>query len=411
MGCCLSSVEEDAPRYADLEDEIGAANRRCWIVNGGVELEDILESGAVGLVKVGYLIELSESRGILQRRQLLPPQAFVSTTELKAATNQYELPIIVLSYPWLHPAHPDPKGENLVRIGRALKAHTRNGELKYGVFIDFISLFQHPDPANGLMRTEDESRLFTEGLSGLSALYSHPWTTVFRLTTAPDGYPAGYDMPASCNVAEYHERGWCFTETCWASLTKDSANSLDLGLFTGTNMASLNERLGMIDECRMGGRRPPLLPDQFEAEIATKRFTNGKDDRPLVTRLYREAFEAQFKMAPRILNYHSVGWGDAEAAQIARLISSGALHESSVEMISLGGNQITDAGVAPLCEALSQARWRKKFTLMLTNNRISDEGGAAIAAVAKQANFNLRLDGWDVDCMKMEDQDGVSVVV
>ena len=46
--------------------------------------------------------------------------------------------------------HPDPIGANLARAARALKAPlTRLPRL--GVFWDFGSLYQHPDPANGVV--------------------------------------------------------------------------------------------------------------------------------------------------------------------------------------------------------------------------------------------------------------------
>ncbi|EOD11668.1 hypothetical protein EMIHUDRAFT_214559 [Emiliania huxleyi CCMP1516] len=57
------------------------------------------------------------------------------------------------------------------------------------------------------------------------------------------------------------------------------------------------------------GRRPPLLPSAFAAELETKSFTNGKDDKPL----------EQFGKATR-LDYVQLGWGDAEAAQLAEML-------------------------------------------------------------------------------------------
>eukprot|EP00315_Gephyrocapsa_oceanica_P014035 CAMPEP_0185346154 /NCGR_PEP_ID=MMETSP1364-20130426/260_1 /TAXON_ID=38817 /ORGANISM="Gephyrocapsa oceanica, Strain RCC1303" /LENGTH=87 /DNA_ID=CAMNT_0027945411 /DNA_START=33 /DNA_END=292 /DNA_ORIENTATION=+ len=73
------------------------------------------------------------------------------------------------------------------------------------------------------------------------------------------------------------------------------------------------------DCTQAGGRRPPLLPSAFAAELETKSFTNGKDDKPLVKRLYEAAFEEQFGKATE-LNYESLGWGDAEAAQLAEVL-------------------------------------------------------------------------------------------
>jgi len=43
----------------------------------------------------------------------------------------------------------------------------------------------------------------------------------------------------------------------------------------------------------------------------------------LVKRLYEAAFEEQFGKATE-LGYHGLGWGDAEAAQLAEVLASGA---------------------------------------------------------------------------------------
>ena len=108
----------------------------------------------------------------------------------------------------------------------------------------------------------------------------------------------------------------------------------------------------LIDDCiQAGGRRPPLLPSAFAAELETKSFTNGKDDKPLVKRLYEAAFKEQFGKETKLF-YVQLGWGDAEAAQLAELLASGA---------------------APRLE-----------TLIITNNEIRDEGCKALAAALKE---------------------------
>ena len=58
--------------------------------------------------------------------QLLPPEAFATVDEVIAATTDGDpfaisLPIICISYPWLTRDHPDPYGENLALIGKALR--------------------------------------------------------------------------------------------------------------------------------------------------------------------------------------------------------------------------------------------------------------------------------------------------
>ena len=79
--------------------------------------------------------------------------------------------------------------------------------LRWGVFWDYGSLFQHE-------RTEAETELFKQGLGFLGSFYSHPETIVFRLTTFPEGYPEGYDLPSWANVAAYPDRGCAAPSPC-----------------------------------------------------------------------------------------------------------------------------------------------------------------------------------------------------
>lgn len=72
----------------------------------------------------------------------------------------------------------------------------------------FCSL--HQRGPTGEERTEAEAALFRRALGGLSHFYSHPYTTVFRLTALPQGYPDGFIFPpgSTPNTADYIDRGW-----------------------------------------------------------------------------------------------------------------------------------------------------------------------------------------------------------
>ncbi|EOD08736.1 hypothetical protein EMIHUDRAFT_124929, partial [Emiliania huxleyi CCMP1516] len=175
-----------------------------------------------------------------------------------------------------------------------------------------------PTPADTAAPTQPAAALpsatdLGEGLGCLGTLYSHKYTWVLRLTSFPDGHKAE-DQAEGTNVAKYFDRGWCATESSWAGLTKACCLSLDVGKMRAGKEYDLDS---LIDDCvQAGGRRPPLLPSAFAAELETKSFTNGKDDKPLVKGLYKDAFEEQFGKAT-VLNYRGLGWGDAEAAQLA----------------------------------------------------------------------------------------------
>ncbi|EOD06803.1 hypothetical protein EMIHUDRAFT_438657, partial [Emiliania huxleyi CCMP1516] len=391
------AVERDAPTPAETAapptlpsaTDLGVSEGKLevWRKRGGGDLEPVLASGAVAVLDARWVIRHAEAGGVLTHRQALPKEAFLSLTDLVEATTKYgSLPVGALSYPWLTKDHPDPRGANLSRVARALKALLTDIP-RLGVFWDFGSLHQHPDPPNGVLRTEEQNALFKQGLGCLGTLYSHPQTWVLRLTSFPDGH-AAEDQIEGTNVAAYFDRGWCATENAWASLTKSSALSLDLGKMRGGKEYYCRS---LIDDCTQeGGRRPPLLPSAFAAELEKKSFTNGKDDKPLVKRLYEAAFKEQFGKATALF-YDSLGWGDAEAAQLAEVLASGAAPR--LETLYLSGNKVGDEGCKALAAALGKEGAAPRLEkLYLNENKIGDEGCKALAAALGKEGSAPRLE-------------------
>ena len=294
-----------------------------WEKHDGPLLEPLLMSGAIALLDARWIVQHAEEVGAcIRRRQDLRPAAFLAIAALKFAGQPggsygkfpYQgLRVVAISYPWLHPVHPDPRGHWLRKLALVLKAYldneARHGTPQvWGVFWDFGSLHQHPQDGR---RTASEDVLFEEGLSGLETLYGNQHTHVFRLTAMPHDYPAAYELPEGANCTVYADRGWCFTEWCWASMAKSFTKSLDLGKLQGDE----DSKEAIIRACKAnGGRLPPLTPDHFAAEIESKTFTNGLEDRPLVVRLYKASFDAAFTRA-RELHYSELQWSDAEAEQ------------------------------------------------------------------------------------------------
>ena len=185
MGCGTSKPGTSKPGLT-YEEKL-----ELWRKRGGGDLERVLASGAVALLDAQWIISHAEAGGVLTHRQALPKEAFLSLADLVEATGEDNLPVAALSYPWLTKDHPDPRGANLSRVARALKALLTNNDrriTRLGVFWDFGSLHQHPDPANGVMRTEEQNALFKQGLGCLGSLYSHPHTIVLRLTSFPEGH-------------------------------------------------------------------------------------------------------------------------------------------------------------------------------------------------------------------------------
>ena len=210
----------------------------------------------------------------------------------------------------------------------------------------------------------------SQALSGLGSLYAHPYTTVLRVTKMPDDYPDAYSLPKGANVGPYADSGWCFTESSWASLTKDSSRSLDLGCLSDavppTESGVVENKATVIAVCTQGGgRQPPLLPDQFDNFVAKKLFTNGKDDRPLVAKLYRAAFAAKCGQV-RELSYRSLSWNDAEAEQLANVLHCGAF--SQLVKLDVDGNLIGDAGFAAIAQAIYAGALPQLQTVFVQGN-------------------------------------------
>ena len=119
-----------------------------------------------------------------------------------------------------------------------------------------------------------------------------------------------------------------------------------------------------------------------------KTFTNGKDDKPLVKRLYEAAFKEQFGKAT-ILGYDSLGWGDDEAVHVAEVLASGAAPR--LKKLFLGHNKIGDKGCKALAAALGKegAAPRLEELYIYTDRYRSDsgigvEGYEALAAALEE---------------------------
>jgi len=216
------------------------------------------------------------------------------------------------------------------------------------------------DGAVGRFPAEDV--LFKQALGSLGIFYAHPHTHVLMLTAfPPDYFTATYER--SGNVKPYVERGWCFCESSWAMLVKDYDLVLDLGKDTGE---------GVFDaaKCRQG-RKAPVLPAEFVAQLQSKGFTNGSTDKPLVAGLYSKGFEERFGGATRLI-YSGLGWGAEQARAVVRVLP----HAPALQKLNLDSNSIGDKGARALAEALPHTAALQ--VLDLDSNSIGDEGARAL---------------------------------
>ena len=336
--------------------EVPAEAMELWVEWGGAEVEAVLASGAVMLLDARWLIAQAKSGFVLKPRQALPDEAFLSLSEVQAATyvsaywekDKQSLPVVSISHCWLQPNHPDPHGYNLRLVARALESRLEYlvyygyRDPRLAVFYDFSSIHQNcrdrdgapqattcqPTADGGLVglvdgavgRFAEETVLFKQALGSLGAFYSHPKTLVFKLTAFPPDYSDERRYKHSGNVAPYLDRGWCFCESAWAAMVKAAFLVMDLSVDpTNENDYDWFRWWKMSSE----GRGAPLLPDRFKEQLEDKSFTNGKDDKPLVTELYRASFKARFGQVTELV-YAGIGWGDAQVAALVAVLDAGA---------------------------------------------------------------------------------------
>ena len=76
------------------------------------------------------------------------------------------------------------------------------------------------------------------------------------------------------------------------------------------------EHDSLVRRCA-AGRKAPVLPSALERDLEDKGFTNGKDDRPRVAKLYKSSFAQRFESV-EVLRYQSLGWGNEQAKQASR---------------------------------------------------------------------------------------------
>jgi hypothetical protein len=82
--------------------EVGKEQLEKWKTYGGPELEAALASGAIALLSGRWLCALVDINGVLQPRQALPDEAFLSLSQVQQAAPQLGgLSIVCISHCWL----------------------------------------------------------------------------------------------------------------------------------------------------------------------------------------------------------------------------------------------------------------------------------------------------------------------
>ena len=164
--------------------------------------------------------------------RLLEETAAVPTASGASGGSMAFPPLLVLSYCWRTPAHPDPSGDLLAILAPVLewylseRASLWDGrdavhgarDHECGVFVDFWSLHQGH-------RTPPQQEAFARALGRMDEWYGHAATVTLLMTKAPAAW--GKLAPGR----SYGERGWCTFERAVSSLAKPPAHCLDCGAF------------------------------------------------------------------------------------------------------------------------------------------------------------------------------------
>lgn len=369
----------------------------------GKGLKSALDLGAIALLDSRWIVDLATSHGIIQRRQDLPVSAFISSPSKKKTLStiyRHGLRILCLSHMWLHPSHPDPKGYTLQLLAAAL--FELGG--RWAVFWDFASLHQH-DPATGKKRTEKEEKLFRIGLESIAVFFGHPMTIVFRVTQLPAMYPRGYNLSTQdARVVPYEGRGWTVAETAFASLS--CRNNKSKSLLDISDIRSLDVHGQTSSPLFALKVSPvPLSPRKFRKVISSCSFMNKTTDLPVLCRQYEIFFKETLCQAKELI-YTSMGWGDEEVIEFAKILES--YEFPKLERIDLSWNNISLPGFRRLNQAIVNVSRRKHISGL--RFELNQEGGVgkyyaelagAICSVAWVDFSNSGLT--DHDCVALVD--------
>lgn len=375
MGNCSSSSRQDELAGTTLETSPAVNALEIHI---GEKIQRAISSGAIALVDCDWLADFEER--VLPCRQELPSQAFLSPRAYKGPSQ-----IVALSYMWLDRSHPDPEGCILSFVKSIIRVHLLASEdniekERFGLFWDFASLHQHPNPAEGEMRSEVESALFREGLDAIPYVFMHPNARAFLMTK----FPQSAKPSTVHNSMEYHHRGWPFAESCWASLFKGNSilwPVVDISTLRPDRLLQQHEEQNLLGtfaclmcliEASKLCKQQVYPPQHFERLASSLSFTNGKDDREIVKKLFRDAYTSIGPLVTH-LDKSNLGWDRNSIAPLVEAISLNWF--TNLRILSLGHNSID----AHTCRDLSLALRQVQLTMLsLDNNPIGDDGIVAL---------------------------------
>jgi len=453
MGCASSkggeppvtnTVNDKTPIAKEPQAQDGDVNKLVEIaVSDGDyikvdRLEQLFSTGDVALIKASYLLEVAASGGRLERRQDLPSTAFADEEmkkdmfadlrKLERAEVRDDIwfsSLVVLSYCWSTPEHPDPDGRQLREViapaiewymcERASLIRSQIGlsggedawwiwkeltarNVDFYIFWDFTCVCQKP-------RVGQEDASFKRAIKSMDFLYGHQLTVKWRQTRQLSGV----------NGLPYTQRGWPFFETmvCW--LIPLAYHSFDLGkvdftqpvpyetsydggqsrvqetmMFKGVPLALdelasrgtyIHWTLPGIAKTLKDKRSPPAVPEVFKEDVKTMVFTNGSDV-DFVIQQQRRVAKTVLRKTP-ILQCDELEWGPED---INKLLKAVELCEE-LTSLDLRENSLGDAGVVNLVAGAEKGLFNTLELVILSQNHLTDDGAQCLADALSQGQF------------------------
>lgn len=304
---------------------------------GWSKLNSIVKVGDVGLLASSFVDGLKEP---LKRRQDLPDGAHFKG-DLKNNKDGYnEVFLVVLSYPWLTPPHPDPNMFHLKKVQACLKVFKSCFKGKWVVlFWDWASCFQNP-------RSPSETFAFKKSLIDMNLWYAHSQAFVWLMS-----YKAPVTNLDGSAGKQYAERGWPTMEYCVSGFMKASDRLLDLSKFDEKKKYSTTWLMqvngSLPKECNTS-RPLPQKPEAFQELLKTVTFTNGSDA-ALVARLYNNVYTQALQTAKEI-KWNNQGWSASLATQLFPVLVD---CKTTIKILNLATNKLNGEIPAAIAELIN----------------------------------------------------------
>ena len=342
-----------------------------WTSSGGGAIAQLMEK--TPLIDLEWVIDLIELGGTVPRCQDVPNAAVLTASmvwRLANAADFHELPVLVLSYPWLDFWHPDRLGAQLRGLLKLFKAYLEflreehGPHCTVGLMMDFLCLPQKP------FTTDAERARFGESLRSINEWYFHPCTCVLVVSTPP---PEGAQYT---NTRLHEARGWCYFEKCAAMAVKD-----DECLWDVAGLADLPKGAGRfvsMTNAMKAKREPPLSPDTMAEDLrsavasGTRAFTANADVELVIEQYVRgfvKAFSNLKTQCPGLVTlfYTDFNWDDEQGRTMLEAIKYAVQHgefpDGWLEIRCTKGNNFSEEMKATFRQMNATAEFKDKIQL------------------------------------------------